>query len=250
MRNRRGPAAVDPDSFTRGPAASPESTMSLTRRLLATALNVGLMVLLFMVYAHPHAGTYGKADTFVYGRGDAPADVREEVVRRLSAFQDGYRKRDPKALETFSSSLLADEVTALGTMPREIYVGRKAVTELVRTDWDAWGDCTFFPHTAQVSARGDVAWFAMIGYVEFDLSRFLVLPLRVSGVLARAGTEWRFTQLQFQFDLDLTLLLVADLILIVWFVVNIALLLWVLIRMARRRTGLAAPAGKSHMAGV
>lgn len=224
--------------------------LSLIRRLLATTLNVGLMVLLFMVYAHPHAGAYGKTDRFVYGRGDATADVREQVVRQLSAFQDGYRKRDPGALGTFSSSLLADGITALGTMPREVYVGRQAVDELVRTDWEAWGDCTFFPHTALVSSRGDVAWFAMIGYVEFDLSRFLVLPLRVSGVLVRAGTEWKFTQLQFQFDLDLTLLLVADLVLIVWFVVNIVLLLRVLIRLARRRAGLATPAEKSHMAGI
>jgi len=72
----------------------------------------------------------------------------------------------------------------------------------------------------------------------------------VSGVLVRAGTEWKFTQLQFQFDLDLTLLLVADLVLIVWFVVNIVLLLRVLIRLARRRAGLATPAEKSHMAGI
>lgn len=213
--------------------------MSLTRRLAVTALNIGLLALVFMVYTHPHAGVYGQADAFVFGRGNAPADVRDAVVRQLEAFQDGYRRRDLGALRSFSSRLMADDVTALGTMPKEIYTGRAAVDDLVRTDWESWGDCTFFPRTAHVSSRGDVAWFAMIGYVEFDLSRFLVLPLRVSGVLTRSDTGWTFGQLQFQFDLDLSFLLLTDLVLIAWLVVNLALLLWMLVRLVRpmRRVG-------------
>ena len=211
--------------------------MALTRRLAATALNVGLLALVFMVYTHPHAGVYGKSDAFVFGRGNAPAEVRDAVVRQLEAFQDGYRRRDLAALRAFSSRLMADEVTALGTMPKEIYAGRAAVNDLVRTDWESWGDCTFFPRTAYVSSRGDVAWFAMIGYVEFDLSRFLVLPLRVSGVLTRSTMAWTFSQLQFQFDLDLTFLLLTDILLIAWLVVNVALLLWTLVRLVRPRAG-------------
>jgi hypothetical protein len=217
--------------------------MSLTRRLAATALNVGLLALLLLVYKHPHAGAYGNPDAFVFGRGNAPADVRDQIVRQLDAFQAGYRDRDLTGLRSFSNRLLADQVTALGTMPQEIYVGREAVDDLVRSDWESWGDCTFFPGTAHVSSRGDVAWFAMMGYVEFDLSRFLVLPLRVSGVLTRADTQWTFTQLQFQFDLDLSFLLLTDLVLIAWLVVNVVLLLWILFRRARGLGAHPAPAG-------
>lgn len=213
--------------------------MSLTRRLAATALNIGLLALVFMVYTHPHAGIYGQTDAFVFGRGNAPAEVRDAVVGQLEAFQDGYRRRDLGALRSFSGRLMADDVTALGTMPKEIYAGRAAVDDLVRTDWESWGDCTFFPRTAHVSSRGDVAWFAMIGYVEFDLSRFLVLPLRVSGVLTRSDTAWAFSQLQFQFDLDLSFLLLTDIVLLAWLVVNVVLLLWTLVRLLRpmRRVG-------------
>jgi hypothetical protein len=213
--------------------------MSLSRRLLALALNVGLLILGFAIFRHPHAAAYGTPDAYVYGRGGAPAEVRAQVGHVLAAFSDGYRTRDLGAVGTFSTRLLSDDVMALGTMPKEVYVGRKAVTDLVRTDWESWGNCTFYPETARISSQGDTAWFAMIGSVVFDLSKYLVLPLRVSGVLTRDDGGWRFSQLQFQFDLDLTLLLVVDMVLLVWLAVNVGLLLWIL---TRRLRGVSTPA--------
>jgi hypothetical protein len=210
--------------------------MTLRRRLPALALNLVLLVIALAIFSHPHREAYGAGDVFVYGRGSAPDNVREAVSRQLDAFQEGYRRRDPAALDTFAGRLLAPDVTALGTMPREIFVGADAVRDLVRTDWESWGDCTFFTKTAQISSHGDTAWFSMIGYVEFDLSRFLVLPLRVSGVLTRNGADWRFTQLQFQFDLDLTLLLLLDVVLLGWLAVNVALLAAIAVRRLRPGT--------------
>lgn len=209
--------------------------MPIVRRLAALALNVLLLAAAFAIFKHPYATAYGNADAFVYGRGNAPADVREAVVGQLEAFGDGYRRRDLRAVDAFSAGLLADEAMALGTLPREVYVGRKAVTELVRTDWESWGDCTFFHRTAHVSSRGDTAWFAMIGFVKFDLSRFLVLPLRVSGILVQDGGAWKFSQLQFQFDLDFSLLLLVDVILLAWLAFNTGGLVMALFR--QRRAG-------------
>ncbi len=207
--------------------------MTLRRRLAALALNLVLLAIALAIFRHPHREVYGTGDVFVYGRGSAPDEVRDAVGRQLEAFQEGYRRRDPGALDAFAGRLLAPGAVALGTMPREIYVGAGAVRDLVRTDWESWGDCTFFTKTAQISSHGDTAWFSMIGYVAFDLSRFLVLPLRVSGVLTRSGSDWRFAQLQFQFDLDLTLLLLLDVVLLAWLAVNVVLLAAIAVRRLR-----------------
>ncbi|MFO7693304.1 MAG: nuclear transport factor 2 family protein [Vicinamibacterales bacterium] len=222
-------------SNTKSLPPTAETTMTPRRQALTLLLNVLLLAVLLAVFRHPHAQAYGAGDNFVYGRGTASADVRRDLVRQLEAFQDGYLKRDIGALDAFAARLLAPDVVALGTMPREIYVGADAVKTLVRGDWESWGDCTFFSNTAQISSLGDVAWFSLIGYVKFDLSRFLVLPLRVSGVLTRTDGDWRFAQLQFQFDLDLSLLLLADVLLLIWLAVNIVTLVIAVVRGRRAR---------------
>ena len=53
-----------------------------------------------------------------------------------------------------------------------------------------------------------------VGFVEFDLSRFLVLPLRFSGVLVQEDFGWKFQQAQFEFDLDSSFTVMA--ILLLW----------------------------------
>ena len=111
-----------------------------------------------------------------------------------------------------------DDTTILGTMPREIYVGFDQAADLVRTDWQSWGDCLFDLENVHISSSGEVAWIATVGFVRFDLSRFLVLPLRLSGVLVREDGIWRFQHLQFQFDLDLSYLLLITALLGIWLV--------------------------------
>ena len=53
-------------------------------------------------------------------------------------------------------------------------------------------------------SRSTAKRISTIGFVEFDLSRFLVLPLRLTGVAVNEDGIWRFHQLQYQFDLDLS----------------------------------------------
>jgi hypothetical protein len=99
-------------------------------------------------------------------------------------------------------------------MPQEVLLGVSRVERLIRADWASWGDCTFFLDGTHVSTEGGVAWIATVGFVAFDLSRFLVLPLRLTGVLVNENGIWRFQQLQYQFDLDLSAHLVLILLLL------------------------------------
>lgn len=78
--------------------------------------------------------------------------------------------------------------------------------------------------------RDSVAWVSMIGTVEFDMSRWLELPLRVSGVMVKEHRTWKFQQVQFQFDLDLSWLLGSIILLSIMLLASILRLLVVVIR--------------------
>jgi len=123
-------------------------------------------------------------------------------------------------------------------MPQVVYIGFENAIDLVRSDRQHWGDCRFAVENAHISSQGDVAWFSTVGYVQFDITSLLVLPLRLSGVLAKEDTEWRIQHLQFQFDLDLMPLLLMIVLLAFWFAVEAIVLIVHVMRIARKaRTG-------------
>ena len=177
-----------------------------------------------------------------YSRGDAPDSVRQAIIGQLNRFQDGYSKRDTSQVGAFMESLYSrEDVLILGTSPGEVFVGYDRAASLVRSDWESWGDCRFMIDSANISSKGDVAWFATKGYVEFDLSKMLVLPLRLSGVMVKEDQVWKFRQQQFQFDIDFSWSLLAILVLSVWILVSLVKLVIVSFRTIHaRRSGKAS----------
>lgn len=91
--------------------------------------------------------------------------------------------------------------------------------------------------TAHISASGNVAWIATIGFVEFDLSRFLVLPLRLSAVMVKEGLTWKFQFMQFQFDLFLFTLFIAIPVLMIWLSVSLVNLIVIVVRRSSKTGG-------------
>lgn len=158
------------------------------------------------------------AESF-YSPGNAPDSTRMEIIGQLKKFQDGYSRRDSKDIDTFMQSLYSREnILILGTMPNEIYSGYENAARLVESDWDSWGDCRFETDSANISSSGNTAWFSTRGYVKFDLTKLLVIPLRLTGVMVKEENVWKFRQQQFQFDIDFTFCLLATLILSVWII--------------------------------
>jgi hypothetical protein len=132
-------------------------------------------------------------------KGDAPESVRAEVLAALRAFQEGYRKRDPKELDAFMQLLFQETGTPLllGTDTGEWVSGYRSVGQFIREDWLKWGDFRFNVEDSIVSSSGDVAWTASVGSLHTgQLDR----PLRFSTVLARGDHRWVFRQVQFQWD--------------------------------------------------
>ena len=161
-----------------------------------------------------------------YSAGSAPDTARTAIINQLKKFQGGYSRRDPNEIDAFMQSLYSREnILILGTMPNEVYKGYEEATQLVKSDWESWGDCRFDIDSANISVSGNTAWFATRGLVEFDLSRLLVIPLRLTGVMVKEDQVWKFQQQQFQFDIDFSFSLVAILIISCWILISIITLL-------------------------
>lgn len=193
----------------------------LLRRVLLLAFNLGLFLLVWGTLVHnPLAGVPSRA--FLYGPGNAFGGDRQQLAELLQRFAQGYERRRIPEAEAFVDALFVkDDPLVLGTLPREHFQGPERVKAVVRSDWEGWGDCRFHTESARLSQRGDVAWFALRGQVRFDLSRFLVVPLRLTGVALREPEGWRLQQVQFQFDVDLSRLLPAACALLLWLAWNL-----------------------------
>jgi hypothetical protein len=159
-----------------------------------------------------------------------------EIIDQLKKFQHGYSKRELKDIDTFMQSLYSrDNILILGTMPDEIYSDYEKATRLVETDWESWGDCRFEIDSANISSSGNTAWFSTRGYVKFDLSKLLVIPLRLTGVMVKEDQEWKFQQQQFQFDIDFSFSLIATLILSAWVLISLSTLAVKTVKMLRNK---------------
>ena len=209
--------------------------MKIAKRILQVSVISLLLYSLLVVLRHPYKAHYDSKNTYVFSKGNAPEDVREEIIQQLHKFQDGYIRRDISILHPFMEQMFSQEdILILGTQPNEVLDNYKRATVLVRSDWKTWGDCTFLMDKSHVSTSGNVAWVSTAGYVEFDMSRFLVLPLRLSAVMAKENEVWKFRHMQFQFDLDVSSLLVTIVVLLIWLPVSLLSLTLVTIRSVRR----------------
>jgi hypothetical protein len=88
-----------------------------------------------------------------------------EIVTLLEAFRDGYLARDCSKLDSFMELFIpeAEIIGTNGTVPGqdEWYTDRKTARELVKGDWEYWGDLRFDPQKARIDSQGDVGWISI-----------------------------------------------------------------------------------------
>ena len=206
--------------------------------LLNVLVLVGFALALFITtrtFEIPHREYQEDTSLFLYDRGNASPAVRTEVLQQLEAFQKGYTERDTSILDSYMEQLFSKEnILILGTMPGEIYSGYGEAADLVSSDWLYWGDVTMHTESSNISVSDSVAWFSMIGHVVFDMSSWLDLPLRVSGVMIQSEHSWKFQQLQFQFDLNMSWVLYLTILLLILLLVSIIRLVYIIIMSLRK----------------
>ena len=124
------------------------------------------------------------------------ANEIQAVREVLQQFQNGYNHRDVTRLDEIRQ-LFADDpaVEVIGTGglvlgDEEWPVGKEAALELVKNDWEGWGDVRFELAGARIYCLGDVAWLATSGTVEMHLKQNEVYTNYLSGLQATiADTE-------------------------------------------------------------
>jgi len=184
------------------------------------------LLFVILIFRESHKAFFDTDDEYIYAGGNAPEDVRSEIIEQLEKFQAGYTARNLDQVDPFMAELFSqDNLLVLGTMPDEIYIGQRDVSKLIYSDWNAWGDAAFLMDTAHISSAGNVAWISTIGHVKFDIPRFLVLPLRLSAVMVKEDLVWKFQSMQFQFDLNLFFLFFVTIMLLIGLTVSLASLL-------------------------
>ena len=207
--------------------------MKIIKQLLYTIFALFMLYALSRTLENPHEDFLPSQDSFIFSKGNSPDSIRTEIIDQLNKFQDGYTKRDTSLIKSFMQQLFAEEnALILGVMPNEIFIGQKGVKRLLFGDWNRgrWGDCTFLIENTNISCYGDVAWISTIGIVKMDLSSYLVLPLRLTGVMVKENGFWKFQQLQFQFNLDFTYVLVTIILMIIWVAISIIIVIVAIIR--------------------
>jgi hypothetical protein len=123
---------------------------------------------------------------------------RDEVLALLRRFQEGYTRRDVRALDDFMQ-LFAEGAELIGTSAvtpgvEEWCLGRDSIRELIKEDWETWGDVLLDLGRATTDVRGETAWVAVPGVVsEMGETR----PLRLTAVLVREERRWLIHQMHF-----------------------------------------------------
>lgn len=209
-------------------------------KIILNALVVlGFAIALFVVtrtFTIPHKEYYENKEEFIFSTGNAPLKVKNEITKQLIKFQDAYTARDINQVDDFAEELFSKEnILILGTMPNEIYSGFEAAKDLTQSDWAYWGDVKLLMNNANISSKDSVAWVSTIGYVEFDLSSMLVLPLRFTGVLVNDGLSWKFQQNQWQFDLDNIKILLSIILIFLMLCVSFLRLVFVIYKFFRKK---------------
>jgi hypothetical protein len=89
---------------------------------------------------------------------------QQEIRSLLQTFQDGYIQRDNEQLDAFMDLFTSDAevIGTNGVKPGvdEWYTSRDSARELVKGDWEGWGDLRLDVDSASIHINGNVGWIA------------------------------------------------------------------------------------------
>lgn len=151
----------------------------------------------------------------------------EEVRNLLFTFNEGYARRGLASLDAFMNICAQDDdlefIGIGGVSPKRgtWRVGREAVRDLIRSDWEYWGLIEIDVKNARIDVLNDTAWLSTSGTVTTDdeSEEFLgdkesmtgavysdatagsrIKPLRMTAVLVKREDRWRFQQIHLSFS--------------------------------------------------
>jgi hypothetical protein len=94
-----------------------------------------------------------------------------QVRKVLQSFQDGYAARELDKLDEFMHLFAPGDETELigiGASTRngyEWFEGYDRIREIIKSDWEYWGDVRLDVENAKITVKGDVAWLSTVGQI-------------------------------------------------------------------------------------
>lgn len=87
---------------------------------------------------------------------------QEEIFSLLKLFQEGYTRRDISELSDFMSLFLpnAEVIGTNGIKPgiNEWYINREEIQNLIKEDWETWGDFQLDIDSVSIQFSENVGW--------------------------------------------------------------------------------------------
>jgi hypothetical protein len=97
-------------------------------------------------------------------------DKFDEIIDVLQKFQNGYTERKLESVPLFMEELFSDrnDLSVLGTATGEIFLGYDEVKQLIKDDWEGWGDLYIDCQNAVISIDDETALFSTNGTVKYN----------------------------------------------------------------------------------
>lgn len=91
-----------------------------------------------------------------------------DIMEVLHKFKDGYIKRDIENIDNFVEELfiMEEDSCILGTGTGELFLGTEQIKELIKSDWQYWGDVNIDLESVYIDTKDEVAWFATTGTLK------------------------------------------------------------------------------------
>ncbi len=98
------------------------------------------------------------------------SDEESKIIQVLERFQEGYTKRDTSILDGYADELFTSDIFIIGTGSSEWPNGIDEAKNLIKWDWERWGDLKINGEEAIISTHNDVAWFAVQGTLTYKFN--------------------------------------------------------------------------------
>ena len=90
---------------------------------------------------------------------------KEKILETLLRFQKGYSERNLQNIDQFAESLFvnADDTVIIGTGDGEKCTGLEEIKELLKIDWEYWGDFELNIEASLITIHDEIAWVVSDG---------------------------------------------------------------------------------------
>jgi hypothetical protein len=136
-----------------------------------------------------------------HAQTDYDQTKRDEVVKVLQEFQDGYTNRDTLVIDEFLE-MFTNDIVYMGVASHEFFKGKESVRKLTLWDWIKWFDLKIPVEKVDIRIDNGVAWFEVIGE-SGPWRNGNTYEIRMVGSLVNNKNTWMFKQICFSYPAPL-----------------------------------------------